>query len=126
MPGLKTLVIIMGIAIIAGATVVVTTILQRGGVISAPEERGGVISAPNANVGAISAPKERGGAISAPKERGAIKLPAGARVVETRLDAGRILLRFSFADGRQRIHIVDAETGALIKAHDLVPAAGPP
>jgi hypothetical protein len=89
MAGLKTLVIVMGIAIIAGATVVVSTIIQRGGVL--------------------------GGAPA----RGAISLPADARVREMRIDGGRILLRLSLKDGSQRILIVDAETGEPIATHDL-------
>jgi hypothetical protein len=91
MAGLKTLVIVMGIAVIVGATVVVTTIIQRGG------------------------------ALGEPVARGTINLPAGARVMETRIDGGRIMLRLSLQDGRQRIVIVDAETGAPIAVHELAP-----
>ncbi len=89
MAGLKTLVIVMGIAIIVGATVVVTTIIQRGG------------------------------ALGGGPARGAISLPAGARVMETRIDGGRVLLRLELAGGGERILIVDAETGAPIAVHDL-------
>ena len=94
MAGLKTLVIVMGIAVIVGATVVVTTIIQRGGALGEPVAR---------------------------VARGAINLPAGARVAETRIDGGRILLRLSLKDGRQRILIVDAATGAPIAVHELAP-----
>lgn len=91
MAGLKTLVIVMGIAVIVGATVVVTTIIQRGG------------------------------ALGEPVAHGTINLPAGARVMETRIDGGRIMLRLSLQDGGQRIFIVDAETGAPIAVHELAP-----
>jgi len=95
MAGLKTLVIFMGIAIIIGATAVATTIIQRGGVL--------------------------GGASSTPVARGVIDLPVGARVMETRIDGGRILLRLKLAGGGARILIVDAETGAPVAVHELAP-----
>jgi hypothetical protein len=91
MAGLKTLVIVMGIAILVGATVLVTTIIQRGGMLGQP------------------------------MARGVIHLPAGARVMETRFDGGRILLRLALAGGGARILIVDAETGAHIAVHELTP-----
>lgn len=94
MARLKTLVIVMGIVIIAGATVVVTTIVQRGIV-------------------------QRGGALGEPVARGVIHLPPGARVMETRMDGGRILLRLDLAGGGGRLLIVDAQTGAPIAAFDL-------
>jgi hypothetical protein len=87
----------MGIAIIIAATVLVTTILQRG--------LGGNAAAPAA---------------------GAIALPAGARVVETRMDGGRVLMRLSFAGGKQRLLIVDAQTGARLALHDLVTEGAKP
>ena len=90
MAGLKTLVIVMGIAIIAGATVVVTTVVQRGGKLGGE-----------------------------PVARGAISLPTGARVMETRMDKGRILLRMELAGGGERVLIVDAKTGAPIAVLDL-------
>ncbi len=96
MAGLKALVIGMGIAIIIAATVLVTTIVQRGVDMNGAR---GTAAAPAA---------------------GAIALPAGARVVETRMDGGRVLLRLTFADGAQRLLIVDAQTGARLALHDLV------
>ena len=78
MARLKTLVIVMGIVIIAGATVVVTTIVQRGIV-------------------------QRGGALGEPVARGVIHLPPGARVMETRMDGGHILLRLALAGGGGRL-----------------------
>ncbi len=89
MAGLKTLVIVMGIVIIAGATVVVTTIILRGG------------------------------ALGGPVVRGVIDLPAGARVMETRMDGGRLLIRLELAGGGERILINDARTGAPIATLDL-------
>ncbi|MDX1483596.1 MAG: hypothetical protein R3229_03850 [Alphaproteobacteria bacterium] len=90
MAGLKTLVVLMGILIIVGATVVVTTIVQRGGMLA-----------------------------EAPA-RGAIALPAGAKVVETRIDGDRVLLRIRLAGGAERILVNDAKTGRPLAVHDIV------
>ncbi|HSR56445.1 MAG TPA: hypothetical protein VLN73_09380 [Alphaproteobacteria bacterium] len=91
MAGLKTLVIAMGIAIIIGATVVVMTIIQRAGTLSAP---------------------------SAAK---AIQLADGARVVESNLDGDRILLRVRGADGTERLLIVRAADGQVVMEFTLGP-----
>jgi hypothetical protein len=96
MAGLKTLVIGMGIAVLIGATVVVATIIQRG-----------------AGLGGEPA-------------RSSIALPAGARVVESRIEGGRILLRLRLADGAERLLVNDARTGRPIAVHDLVPGAKGP
>ena len=91
MAGLKALVIIMGIAIIIAATVLVTVMVERAG--------------------------HMGGA----PVNAAIELPAGVRVLETRLNGGRILLRVALSGGGQQILIIDAETGARLATHDLTP-----
>lgn len=95
MTGLKTLVIVMGIAIIVGATVLATTVIQRGAGLD--------------------------GAGHASDAHGVIHLPRGAEVMETHLDGERILLRVRLAGGAMRVVIVDARTGAPIVSHDLMP-----
>ena len=90
MAGLKALVIAMGIAIIIAATVLITVMIQRAG-------------------------RMGGAPVTA-----AIELPAGARVVETRIEGGRILLRVALTGGGQQILIIDAETGARLATHDLM------
>jgi hypothetical protein len=89
MAGLKALVIIMGIAIIVAASILVTVMVQRGGDLGEKATRG------------------------------AIELPAGAKVVESRLDGGRILMRLSLAGGGEQILIIDADSGARLATHDL-------
>ena len=41
----------------------------------------------------------------------ALALPAGAEVLETALDGGRIALRLRLADGSEAIHVHDLATG---------------
>ncbi len=95
MAGLKALVIIMAIAIIVAGTVLVTLIVRSGG------EPGGAPAAVKAPINA------------------AIELPAGARVLESSLDGGRILMRIILAGGGQQILIIDADSGRRLTTHDL-------
>lgn len=91
MAGLKALVIIMGIAIIVAGTVLVTVIVRRGG---EP-------------------------AVTPTQTKAAIELPMGARVVETRLDGGRILMRIILSGGAERILIIDAGNGQRLATHEV-------
>jgi hypothetical protein len=95
---LKGLVIVMGLAIIIGATVLATLISQRAGKIGA---------APEATVASP------------------VVLPAGARVVESRLEGGRILLRIVLAPGGERILVVDPKSGRVLSRLDLKMAPAP-
>ncbi|MDH3241440.1 MAG: DUF6476 family protein [Alphaproteobacteria bacterium] len=94
MGGLKSLVVVMGIAIIVGATVVVMTIVQRAGTL-----------------GPAGGPK-------------AVELPAGARVVGQDISDKRILLRLRLADGEERLLVIDAESGAVRATFTLRAAGG--
>jgi hypothetical protein len=94
MGGLKSLVIVMGIAIIVGATVVVMTIIQRAGSL-----------APAATAKTI-------------------ELPPGARVVGQDISDKRILLRIRLADGGERLIVVDADSGAVRATLTLGGAGG--
>ena len=89
MRGLKSLVIIMGIAILVAATVVVMTIIQR----------------------AVN--------LAPPAETKAIQLPPGATVVGQDISDKRILLRIRLPTGEERLIIVDADTGAVNRTFTL-------
>lgn len=105
MRALKTLVIVMGIAIVAGTAVLVTLIVERGGRLAA--------DGPSAST-------------AAPPVSGRLALPAGARVLETRLDGARIALRAALADGTQALFIFDAASARLIRRLDIAPETGTP
>lgn len=90
MAGLKTLVIVLGIAIIIGVTAVVMTLIQRAGSLG-------------------------GG----PAAATAIPLAAGDRVLESDLDGERILLRVRAADGAERLVIVRAGDGRVLAVYAL-------
>lgn len=94
MGGLKALVIVMGIAIIVGATVVVMTIVQRAGSLSP----------------AVASKS--------------IELPAGARVVGQDISDKRILLRLRLPDGEERLIVVDADTGRVTGGFTLRSGGG--
>ena len=104
MAGLKALVIIMGIAIIVAATVLVTVMVQRAGDLAAG---GGQAAAPAA-VSSGAAPGHS-----------RIDLPAGARVVDSDIDGGRILLRIALVGGGERLLVIDAATGQRLAVHEL-------
>lgn len=94
MGGLKALVIGMGIAIIVGVTVMVTTIIQRAG-----------------NLAPAAMAK-------------AIELPAGAKVVGQDISDKRILLRIRLAGGEERLLVIDADSGAVRATFPLGSAKG--
>ena len=105
MRALKALVIIMGISIIAGLTVLVSLILERGSRLAQDYRPAAVKIAPaGAQV---------------------LALPAGARVLETRLDGDRLALRAGLAGGGEAIFIFDAASGQLVSRYDLAPGSVP-
>ena len=96
---LKASVIIMGILIVVGMTVLLATVIKRYG-------DGDTATAPGpASSAGLSAPIERGFG-----ER-AVSIPKGAEPVETRLDGGRLVVRLRLADGASALLIVDAASG---------------
>lgn len=105
MRALKGLVIIMGIAIIAGLAVLVTLIIERGSRLAQDDRPAAVHTAP-------------GGART-------LALPAGARVLETRLDGDRLVLRATLAGAGEAIFVFDAPSGRLVARYDLAPATAP-
>ncbi|MFZ5791250.1 MAG: hypothetical protein ACOY3L_11185 [Pseudomonadota bacterium] len=92
MRGLKTLVIVMGVLIVAGLVVVVATIASR---LSSR-----MASAPTASTSATSTPA----ATAAEPGDVALPLPAGCRVAEMTAAGGRLWLRLAPVTG--------GETGA--------------
>ncbi len=99
MRALKTLVIAMGIAILIGASVLATLIFERAGRIG----------------GSAPVSKSSGTAMR-------LELPAGAAIIESRLDGGRLLLRARLADGREALFVFDAADGRIAARYDI--AAG--
>ena len=99
MNALKAVVIVMGILIVVGAAVVVVTIINR---LGTPAEE----TAPPASVAPAAAPRAFGSRD--------LDLPAGARIVETVADAGRLYLRVRLAGGEERVLVIDPGTGATL------------
>jgi hypothetical protein len=108
MGALKTLVVVMGVAILIGASALVTLIVERGTRLAAvpPGEQ-----AATADSGVVREHK--------------LALPTGARVVETRLDGGRILLRATLAGGGEALFVFDAASGRLMARYALAAEGGP-
>jgi hypothetical protein len=100
MRGLKALVIGMGVLIIVGVVFLLYAIIQKSG--------------EDAVLGGMA-----GSIAGGPAVRSNVTLPAGAEVVETRLDAGVIVLRLRLADGSGRLVVIDRATGKAAGRIDL-------
>lgn len=100
MRGLKILVIVLGILLVAGALAVVGGIIYRG---------------------RHPLPARAGG--HGPFET-AVTLPAGARLLGAETSGERLLLRLGLAAGGERILIFDLGSGARIGTLELRPAQG--
>jgi hypothetical protein len=96
MRGLKALVIGMGVLIIVGVVFLLYAIIQKSG--------------DEASIGGVT----RGIPV-----RLDVTLPAGAEVVETRLDSNTIVLRLRLADGSGRLVVIDRGTGKATGRIDL-------
>jgi hypothetical protein len=99
----------MGVAILIGASVLVTLIVERGRRLAA---------APPVEQAVAPVPSE----VRAHQ----LALPAGARVVESRLDGGRILLRAALAGGGggEALFVFDAASGRLVARYALTTEGG--
>ena len=53
-----------------------------------------------------------------------VAVPAGARVAETVVADGQMIVRLSLADGRQRYLVFDLGTGKQLGAIELQPGGG--
>jgi hypothetical protein len=92
MPGLKALVIIMGIMILAGFTLVVATIAHR---LKHGETDAGVEAAV---VGHAS-----------------LVLPAGAHVEDMAATGTRLTLRVAAPGGKETLYVIEPSTGRLVE-----------
>lgn len=88
MRGLKALVVVMGVLIIVGVSVVAITIARRSGIDAEPET---VATRPFDDV--------------------SVALPKGARLIDWTADGGRLVLRVRAADGGERLMIFDLASG---------------
>ena len=98
---LKASVIIMGVLILVGLTVIVVVIVGRYGGSGAP----GAASSAGSQAPSVAAPVARGFG-----ERFVV-IPRGAEAVETRLDGNRLVVRLRLADGAAALLMLDATTG---------------
>ena len=115
MQALKALVIFLGVLIVIGMGVLAYGILVKFDEWRAREDD-------------EAAPTPR--AVTAPAATGVwagdvkVAVPTGARVAETVVADGRLILRLSLADGGQRYLIFDLATGRRIGAIELQPGGG--
>lgn len=98
MGALKALVIGMAVLILAGLAVVAVTIAKRLG------------------TGADAGP---------PATATAVVIPAGAAILETDLEGGRIALRLRLPGGAMAIHIHDLADGRRVGTHRIETAEDP-
>ncbi len=91
MPGLKALVIVLGILIVAGLTLVAVTVGRRAG---GPDGTAASGSTAVSGFGEVS-----------------LRIASGARLVDATADGGRLVLRLRLADGTDQVTIVDLQTG---------------
>jgi hypothetical protein len=103
MRGLKILVVVMGILLVAGLAVVIGTIIGRVTKLAAPPP---VAERP------LPPPLR-------PFGRTALTLPAGAKVLEMRGAGPRVVLRIERADGSQALLVIDPGTGTELGTIDL-------
>jgi hypothetical protein len=119
MQALKALVIVMGVLIVAGTTVVVVTIYNR------MQTLGEVAPAPAATPAPTPAPA----VASSPTPAGPlpvfgdapVAVPDGCRVVEMVPAGERLMLRLCRVARCNRILVLDLATGAVLGSFDLAP-----
>jgi hypothetical protein len=84
---LKILVVVMGVMIVAGLTILIVVIAGR---------------------------LSRGGPVAAPFAAAPIELPAGARIETISVGGDRLVLDIVLPDGSRRLVIIDPATGRLL------------
>lgn len=99
------IVVVLGIAIVAMVIIIVATIVKR---MTATDE---VAQAP-ARVPVMAEPVTP--PVPAEPWTAAISLGAGERIVDLRLDQGRVLVTIADTQGRMRARLLDAATGAPV------------
>ncbi|MDA9975312.1 DUF6476 family protein [Alphaproteobacteria bacterium] len=98
---LKTLVVVMGVLIIAGVITIVVTIVSR---ISDKANKQGV----KTTVGIVAS------ADLVPFSDIIQALPAGGRVVSVSADIGRLYVHYETPDGGARVLVLDSATGGKL------------
>jgi Family of unknown function (DUF6476) len=92
MRALKVLVVVMGVALVAGSVALVAALVLRA-------ERGG------------SATAAGGGGSAEPLHAA---LPAGSRIIATELAGDRLVVRVALAGGGEAIYLFNARSGAAV------------
>jgi hypothetical protein len=110
---LKTLVIVMGLSVVIGASVLATLIMTRGSNLVAEGQAG-----PQAVKSQKSKPPAGQRALKL-----SLKLPVGARVLESRIAAERLTLRAGLKSGGEAIFVFDAASGQLLTRYDIATEA---
>ena len=106
MQALKTLVIVLGILILAGLGLVGYVLVKRGLNSGGPEP-----------VPRAAAPV----AAETPYGPVAIDLPAGAKIASTRVSGGRLVVELAMPNGTERVLTLGLADGKLIGTIDLKP-----
>ncbi|SLN73085.1 hypothetical protein [Oceanibacterium hippocampi] len=109
---LKTIVIVLGALIVVSLGVVIVTVYKRMSQMTAGD------AAPT--VAAEPAPVAPGTPFTAPL----LDLPAGARLVDSAVGGGRLVLTIALADGRSELWLLDLANGRRLGIVTLVPSAG--
>ncbi len=106
MQALKTLVIVLGVMIVAGIAVIGVTVYHRA------------TNLVNSPVPPSAKPSTEPG-FGPGFGRVALELPAGSRVVEMTAEDDRLILRVDLADGGRQIIILDMATGKRLGTFEL-------
>lgn len=107
MRGLKILVVVMGVLLVAGTGALVAAIIYRVNHRTAAPQQA-----------ALPAPAGRGFG------RAVIDLPAGAKVLSVDGSGERLVIRLALAEGGEAVILVDPRTGARLGTIELRPGAG--
>jgi len=100
--GLKILVIVMGVLIVAGLAVIGTTIAKRQAASGAPT------GAPTGAVGTARAP---GVPVATAFGEKNIELPKNGRLTGVHTESGRLILRILLPGNRESLIVLDIATG---------------
>jgi hypothetical protein len=108
MRALKTLVIVMGILILAGMGLVGYVLVKRG--LNGPTQHATTLQVPQAPIA--------GDGPYGPVE---LALPSGAKIVSTRTAGGRLVVELALPNGVTRELVVGLTDGKLVGTIDLKP-----
>jgi hypothetical protein len=105
MRALKILVVVMGVALVAGVAVIIVTIIYRASHMGSP-----------ATLAAVE-PAGRPHAFG----NTAVRLPPDANIVEMQGVGVRLVLRLKRSDGSQALLVLDLDTGSVLGTIELRP-----